>query len=61
MADLFWKIVTLLLTSAVMMGLYFVLQDVIYGNELTTKERVIYYCILLAVIFGGGILLDRRR
>ena len=61
MAEGFWRLLTLLLTSAVLMGLYFVMKEVIYGNDLSTMERVIYYCLLMATIFAGGFLLDRSK
>ena len=61
MIDFFWRVLAWLLTSAVLMGLYFVVKEVIYGNDLTTQERVIYYCLIMATIFAGGFLLDRKR
>jgi len=60
MVDLFWRLVVLLLTSAVLMGLYYVVGDIIYSVDLSIQERAVYYCMFLAVIFAGAFALDRR-
>lgn len=61
MREVFWKLLTVLLTSAVLTGVYFVVKDIIYAGDLSIQERMVYYCLFLATIFAGGFLLDRRR
>ncbi len=60
MADLFWRLLTLLLTAAVLTGLYYVVGDIIYAVDLSIQERAVYYCMFMATIFAGAFFLDRR-
>ena len=60
MVELLWRVVTLLLTSAVLMGLYYVVGDIIYAVDLSIQERAVYYAMFMAVIFAGAFFLDRR-
>ena len=60
MIDLFWRLLTLLLTSAVLTGLYFVVRDIVYAVDLSIQERAVYYCLFLVTIFAGAFFLDRR-
>lgn len=60
MVEIFWRIVTLLLTSAVLMGLYYVVGDIIYSVDMSIQERAVYYGMFLVIIFAGAFALDRR-
>lgn len=60
MVEVFWRLVTLILTAAVLTGLYYVVGDIIYAVDISIQERAIYYAMFLVVIFAGAFFLDRR-
>lgn len=60
MVELFWRVITLLLTAAVLTGLYYVVGDILYAANLSIQERALYYGMFLVIIFGGAFFLDRR-
>lgn len=60
MVEVFWRLVTLLLTAAVLTGLYYVVGDIIYAVDMSIQERAVYYGMFLVIIFAGAFFLDRR-
>jgi len=61
MVEVFWRLVAILITSALLMGLYFTVKEIYYGNDLSTQERILYYCLIMAMIFGGAFAIERAK
>jgi len=61
MVEVFWRLVAILITSALLMGLYFIVKEIIYGNDLSTQERILYYCLIMVMIFAGAFGIERAK